>query len=296
MNYHDVQEEHVQDRNFEKKSIKQLFGQITSFDKMKEQFVFYTPVAYYLVSDQQRTSFSTDMISNLLGNIINEHPLVITDLQRPVFRVEETLLLSDHHRFFARTIYAVQTEVWQAAEVTLKTLNLIDRTTQRFCVLRPHIETIPCPFSRHEQHTLDVHYFNCYGNKETYYFHSPETVRPSSVSEEEFQPKPVLPTLHYRAPIREIVELGKHIFESIEKTTPINAFQTYSDPVEACFQSKLSYEEQIAAIQKKNKLHETLAAKPLDESQLSVQARNECYELIRRYREVYGTDPEQRTG
>jgi hypothetical protein len=295
MNYQDVREEQVQDRSFERKSIKQIFGTVRSFDKMKEQFVFYTPVTYYLIADQQHTEFSTDILSQILGGVIQEHPLVITELQQPVFRTEETLLLRSEHNPFLRTIYAVQTEIWQAAETQFRLLNLLDKNTRRFCVLRSHVETIPCPFGRHDNLSLDVHYFNCYGNKETYYFHTPETIRPASLDpDESFTPKPVLPILHYRAPIREIVELSERIFTAIEKTAPANTYKTYAEPIEACFQDKLSFEQRMAAIQKKNKLHEALAAKPLDESQLSVQARNECYELIKRYREVYGTESEER--
>jgi hypothetical protein len=294
MDYQDVREESIQDRKFEQKSIKQVFGAQRSIEKMKERFVFYTPVTYYLISDQKRTEFATDIMSNILGGILQEHPLVITELQQPVFRAENTLLLTNDHRSFLRTIYAVQTEVWRAAEIQFKTLNIIDKNTRRFCVLRPHAETIPCPFGQQETYSIDVHYFNCYGNKETYYFHAPETIR-SSDPNEPVTVKPALPVLHYRAPIREIIDIGERIFASIESTAHTASADIYkanAESIESCFDEYKSFEERVAAIQKKNKLQETLAAKPLDESQLSVQARQECYELIRKYRETYGTENE----
>jgi hypothetical protein len=285
----DIREESIQDREPIRQSVKQVFGSLDSLDKLKERFVFYTPVTYYLIADQQRTSFSTDIISGILGNIAGEHPLVITELNQPVFDTEKTLLLKEGQRSFLRTIYAVQREIWNLAENQFRTLNIIDNETRRFCVLRPHTETIPCPFGQQERFLLDVYYFNCYGNKETYYFHVPEPILPAGVTEP--VPSADIPVLHYRAPVREIIDISGRIFGEVMKpAVQPNAFGHIAQAVDDCFETQKAYEQRIAAIQKKNKLHETLAAKPLDESQLSVQARNECYDLIRRYQKVYGTD------
>jgi hypothetical protein len=292
----DIWDESIHDWKPEQKSVKQLFGEIRSLDKLKERFVFYTPVTYYFVADQARTACSTDIMSNILASVLQEHPLVITETEHPIFNVSETLLLKEEHKMFRRAIYAVPTEVWQKAESSLKTLNIFDRDTRRFCIFRPHKETVPCPFGQHEHQSLDIWYFNCYGNKETYYFYPAETIQ---VPEHLESTKPVMSVLHYRAPIKEIVDIGETIFRALEQqqrtsalgSTPPDYLQQ-SVTIESFFEKQQTFEERMAAIQKKNKVHETLAAKPLDESQLSVQARNECYELIKKYREIYGDPPE----
>jgi hypothetical protein len=296
MTDHEIREEHLQDRKPNPLSVKQLFDSIRSLEQLKQRFVFYTPITYYLIADQRRTEFSTDLISNLLGSALQEHPLVITELSQPIFRPAETLLLNENHRSFLRTLYAVPREAWLSMESALNTLNIVDRLTQRFCVFRPHIEQIPCPFGKFEAQALDVYYFNCYGNQETYFFHPPESISPhrtDSAPDLEYTPKLAPPQLYYTAPIREIVDFGKRLFTAMETSPSIEAFRSSykeSNTLETYAKAPQQiYEEQAAAIQAKNKVHDTSASKPLNESQLSAKEREECYALIRRYREVYGT-------
>jgi hypothetical protein len=258
----------------ESRSLKQVFGTVKSLEEIKQNFVFYVPFTYTLVRDPMRITKSTDVVSNILAGHLGEHPLVITDLLMDVFDAP-TLILTSDQRQAARTLYTVPAQVWEAARSELQIITAIDTETKRLCLFTPHSETLTCPFGQHTDRTLDVHFFNCYGNKETYYFHTP-------VSDQVSVERPVL---CWHPPVSEVADIASKLFGTMKKSIRLSEkdILVVADRVDTTHR-----QQQLIEMQKESKLHEKITAKPLTESQMSVKAKQECYDLIRQYEALYG--------
>ena len=85
--------------------------------------------------------------------------------------------------------------------------------------------------------------------------------------------------LHYSPPIREFVELGDQLLGKFRETSEERAYADFVDEIEN--------QQRLLALQNNVKLHEAIAAKPLEESQLTVKQRADCYEMIRMYYQLY---------
>ncbi len=146
------------------RSVKRLFGSIRDFDELVAGFTFYVPVVHHLINDRNRVAISTDIVSHTLAHVMREHPLVVSDLPRTVFRFDERLVLAADQRPLCRTLYAVPTEVWNQTISRLRMLTVFDHSTGRFCVLTPHVRAIRNPIGAHDEFKLPVQFVNCYGN------------------------------------------------------------------------------------------------------------------------------------
>lgn len=267
----------------EGKSIKQRFGKMKDFEELATSFTFYTPIVHHLIGDMNRTRISTDVVSHTLAMTMQEHPLVITDLPRPVFRFSDSLLLAvPELKSSTHTLYAVPTEQWNLVHSHLAMMNLMDPVTHRFCVLAPHVRDITNPIGRHEELRLPVWFFSCFGNRETYFF---QKEVPASGTRES-QAGPDVPLLCYHHPIREFVELA-------ERTMRVMAENANAGREESMVNAAVAMEQghdipQLLAIRKQNELHRKIAM-PLKESQLSEQSIRQCREIIRFYESTFGT-------
>jgi hypothetical protein len=131
-------------------------------------------------------------------------------------------------------------------------------------------EEIPCPLGTHKDKMIKVWYCNLYGNQETYYYAKGLDENGNNVMH-----------LHYSPPIREIVELGDKLLKLLHHSKDSeSAYETFVEDS--------SISARLVAIQKNDKMHEVIAAKPLEESQLTAKQRADCYEMIRMYHQMYG--------
>lgn len=265
------------------RSVKAIFGTITDFDELVETFVFYTPVVHHLIGDAGRITISTDIVSHTLAQVMQEHPLVITDLPRSVFRFDERIMAVSEMRSFCRTLYAVPREIWDRTLSHLRMLTVFDHATHRFCVLSLHERTIRNPIGSHAELTLPVRFFNCYGNRETLYFTNEDLAHLSEDSSISREP----PTLCYHPPIREFVEIAARVLRSLQsrKGTPME------DAVRKTVEEMDDEQSMMRAlaIQRENKLHAKIAT-PLKESSLSERYVRECHDIIRSYESVFGSN------
>jgi len=265
-----------------RRTVKELFGTIRDFDELVERFVFYVPVVHHLIGDASRTAIPTDIVSHTLAQIMREHPLVVTDLPRTVFRFDEGLIVETELRSFCRTLYAVPTEAWNQTIPLLRMLTVFDHATGRFCVLTPYQYDIQNPIGSHAELTLPVHYFGCYGNRETWFF-TDETIR--TVSEAQDGPKAAArPLLCYRPPIREFLELADRVLRMLEPKGAAPEEAAVWKAVEAIENDRAI--GQMLAIRRENGFHDKTAI-PLNESRIDERYRRECYEIIRLYESIF---------
>jgi hypothetical protein len=251
---------------------KQLLGKLKTFEDL-EDVVFYVPFVYDLIQDQERTVYPTDMFSHSLMQVLDHHPLVITELAEPVFRAKAPILLTSLQKGFERTIYAVPKEAWGALAENIQMMTAVDKTTHRFCIFRMYEEEIPCPLGNHKDKMIKVWYCNLYGNKETYYYAKGLDENGNNVMH-----------LHYSPPIREVVELGDKLLKLLQHSKDSEtAYETFAED------SAIS--ARLLAIQKNDKMQKVIAAKPLEESQLTPKQRADCYEMIQMYHQMYGDVP-----
>jgi len=263
--------------------MKQLFGETRDFEELTSLFTFYTPVVHHLIGDMDLTKIATDIISHTLALAMQEHPLVITDLPRPVFRFSDLLLLTAPElKPFGRTLYAVPTEQWNQVHSRLGMMSVVDPVTRRFCVLAPHVREIPNPIGTHEELRLPVWFFSCYGNRETYFFQE-EPLLPEA---RESQVQTGVPLLCYHHPIREFVELADRTFTVMSESSRASREETIPDAaaVMTCGDNTL----QLLALQKQNEFHRKIAT-PLKESSLSEPYLRQCRDIIRFYESTFGT-------
>ena len=264
------------------KSVKQVFGAIKDFDELIEKFVFYMPVIHHLIGDAGRVKIPTDIVSHTLAHVLREHPLVITDLPRTVFRFDERLVTEMELKSFQRTLYAVPTEAWNQTVNHLKMLTVFDQATRRFCVLTPHLREIRNPIGSHEEFLLPVHYFNCYGNRETWYF-TDEILEKDSTNPTRSNDPPIL---CYHPPIREFMQVAERALQRLENQagTPMEeAIRRAAEEME-----NEAGVAQMLAIQKENKLFDKIST-PLSESTIDEHYRRECHDIIRFHESVFGS-------
>ena len=252
------------------RSVKQIFGAIGDIDELTDRFTFYMPVVHHFIGDRSRTRIATDIISHTLAQILREHPLVISDLPRPVFRFEDSLLIEPDLKSFDRTLYAVPTSAWTELTEHLRMLTVFDLMAGRFCVLAPHLQEISNPIGSHAELSLPVHYFNCYGNQETYYFSR--------------MPGEKTPLLRYHPPIREFQVLADQVLRSltdrsVNREIAVGYAAETIDPA--------AEQLRILAIQKENELHRKISI-PLSESSLHDEHIRLCHDIIRHHRSVFG--------
>jgi len=251
-------------------SPKQLFGRLKTLEAL-EEVVFYVPFVYNFVRDKQRTAYTTDLFSHSLSQILGSHPLIVTELESKVFDAQPPILLTSDQKAAERVLYITPKEAWSALEENLKMVTAIDQLTHRFCVFRMYEEEIPCPLGCHADRVIKVWYCSLYGNKETYYF----TKGTDDTGRVRMQ-------LHYSPPIKEFVELGDKLLGLLHDKLPMEqGFEVFACETET--------NAHLLALKKDVKLQEKLAAKPLEESQLSTKQRADCYEMIRLYHQLYGT-------
>ncbi|HBT77873.1 MAG TPA: hypothetical protein DEB39_13335 [Planctomycetaceae bacterium] len=251
------------------RSVKRLFGSIRDFDELVARFTFYVPVVHHLIGDRNRVAISTDIVSHTLAHVMREHPLVISDLPRSVFRFDERLVLAADQRSLGRTLHAVPTEVWNQTISRLRILTVFDHTTGRFCVLTPHVRGIRNPIGSHEELALPVQFVHCYGNRETWIFTDD-----------------AIPLLSYHPPVREFMELAARVLRTLEERRGTPKEEAVRKATE-----EMEREQGVAhmlAIQRENGLYDKIST-PLNESRIDERYRNECRDLIRFYESVFGT-------
>ena len=258
------------------RTLKQTFGEIRDFAEMAQKFTFYNPVTYHLVADMSQTSVATDMISYTLACLLDEHPLVITDLANPIFTWDASLLLTPEQKMFRHKLYAVPTEIWHQAKDQLEMLTIFDTASHRLNVLSPRTYTIPNPFRSRVEEKLSVELFVCFGNYENYFFQ--ESLH------QEMQGEFQLPRLSYHPPVLEFLQLANHILSSLHRTNRREESnicdatdRLQSDP----------WRTNLIAVRQENRLRKKLET-PLEESQLSPQQRVEYRDLIRYYESIFG--------
>jgi hypothetical protein len=239
--------------------LKDVFLSAKDSERLQEEFVFYNPVIPRMITDRNKTGLSTDLVSQCLAQQMNEHPVVIQDLETPVFRFSETILLNPEDKCFPRMLYAAPRPVWSLLPAHF----LIQDLSIRLFYL-----VVPVSLTWDGERTLlfsdDVPFFgfNAYGNRDTWYYSSEKT-----------------PRLTQSPPIREFVEIAerllnstsKNLERSVEKESSVQAF----DRIDARL-----------AQMKQKKIQDTIS-QPLKESQLDARRRNEALELIRHYRAVF---------
>lgn len=253
---------------------KQLLGRLKTFEDLSD-VVLYVPFVYNLIRDRQRTKQFTDVFSHSLMQVLGNHPLIITDIETQVFETMPPIVLASDLKAAERTIYITPKTAWETLAEQLQVVTAIDKATQRFCVFRMYEEEIPCPIGNYADKNVKVWFCNLYGNRETYYF-----VKGTS------ETGITRMRLHYAPPIKEFVDLGNRLLSmfSAEKTEE-NAYSRFV----AETQDTASMLQSLA-IQKRDKLDKAIAAKPLEESQLTAKQRADCYEMIRLYHQLYLTN------
>jgi hypothetical protein len=269
-----------------RRTLKQAFGEIRDSKELFSRFVFYTPAVHHLIS-RNDPSLSTDVISRLLSQAIEEHPLVITDLQRPVFRFDEVLTaLEPGLKHLERELYAVPREIWERAQAMLLAVNLFDLREDRFCVLSAHKETIVSPIGKHNDLPMEVWYFNCFSNKETYCF-AEQKIRIGET--DEFHGTSAPPKLKWYTPLPEFVRLAEEMLSLYRKQSRRGQGGPEENVVRAAEElERHRFFQEGMELSLKNKVMEK-AANPLKESELNPQQREQCYEIIRQYEAVFGS-------
>lgn len=267
-------------RENEKRTIREMFGPPKTVDErlpeLIERFVFYTPVVHYLIGDPDRTAISTDIVSHTLAQDMREHPLILTDLTRPVLRFGERLIVRPDLKSFQRTVYAAPREAWNATIDRLKMLTLCDRRTHRFCVLVPHVLEIVNPVGSRAELSMPVHYFQCYGNREIHYFQAD--------SDMEKKPCPV-PTLLNHPPVQEFMVMADRVLRLMAGDGRTSEEKRIERTV-----ATMDHEESLArmfAIRDTNIPKRELST-PLDEARFNEQYIRECHDIIRFYESVFG--------
>lgn len=263
-------------------NVKRIFGSIRDFDELVDKFVFYTPVVHHLIGDAGRITIPTDIISHTLAHVMREHPLIVTDLPRNLFRFDERLAIASDLKSFRRTLYAVPTAAWQATISRLRMLSVFDRTTGRFCVLTPHRRHIRNPIGSHPEYLLPIRYFNCYGNRETWCFADDDPVRTQGGASSAVEP----PVLCYHPPIREFVEIAVRALRSLR---PVAGTPMEDAVRRAAVETDRRQDiMRILEIRQANDLH-ARSTTPLNESSLDEQYIRECRDIIRFHESVFGS-------
>ena len=265
------------------RTVKKLFGDVWDqgdYEELVRKFVFYSPVVHYLIGDTVRIGISTDPISHTLARQMQEHPLVVTDLRRPVFRPDDRLIVPPDIKSMMRSLYVVSREVWDQTLSQLRMLTVFDLSTSRFCVLTPYERLIPSPLGKHSEHILPVQYFNCYGNREMYLFMDDGIETRTEHGRDESSH---LPRLRFLPPVREFVDLADLVLAKLRDRTagPIEqAVQDAAEQTERAESRMLPLE-----IRQQNKCN---MPPPLNESLSSDQYNQECRRIIRFYESVFG--------
>ena len=250
----------------QKRSAKEVWGTITNFENLLERFVFYNPVAHYLIGDVGKTRLATDLVSYSLARIAQEHPLVITDLPRTVFTVAPDVLVPQEIKQMRYTLYAVQREVWEEAMETLPRLVVFDAAARRFCMLPMREWKIRNPIGKNENFEIPVWFFSCFGNRETYFF------TPSQVSGSE---QLSVPVLRDGMPLAEIVGFAEEFFQVHGVPREKQVLDAH-DNMTHLFNDSL---KQVKPIAEKDIIKKDLSCDP--------EYRREIDELIRFYRSVF---------
>ena len=265
------------------KSMKQLFGETRDFEELTTRFTFYVPIVYHLIGDMNRTKISTDIISHTLALTMQEHPLVVTDLPRPVFRFSDSFQpVASELKSSCHTLYAVPTEQWEQVHSRLSSMSVADPVTHRFCVLTSHAMEIPNPIGKHGELRLRVWFFSCYGNRETYTFQE-GSVRPEAG---EPQVPGDVPFLCYHYPIREFVELANRVLALISERVRASQEEVITNAAMALEGGNPI--PQDLAIRKQNELYRKIAT-PLKESNLSEPILRQYRDIIRLYESTFGS-------
>lgn len=260
----------------EKRTIRQMFGPPQTLDDrlpdLIGQFVFYTPIVHYLVGDPARTALSTDVVSHTLALEMQEHPLILTDLTRPVLRFGGRLLVRPELKSFQNTLYAAPVEAWNDTIAKLRMVTLCDQATHRFCVLVPNLMEIINPIGFHAELTMPVHYFQCYGNREIYYFLHESTENR-------------IPTLLDHPPVREFMQMSDRVLRSLATDGKASAEERVQRAV-----ATMDGEETLlgmCAIKDRNIPDRELST-PLSEARISDEYIRQCHDIIRFYESVFG--------
>ena len=251
---------------------KQLFSKLKTLDGLADT-VFYVPFVCDLVRNQVCTRHPTDVFSHAMSQMMGNHPLVITELPEKVFEVQPPIILPEDRKMAEHTILAVPKQIWEVNIRRMPTVTAVDEQSHRFCIFKMYEEEISCPLGVHADKKIKVWFCNMYGNKETYTFFQGVNADGTVVMK-----------LRYTPPIREFVELGDKLLGRLQTTNSTEkAYESFAAEMEQKAATK-----QLSDLQNNDKLHEALAAKPLEESQLTAKQRADCYEMIRMYRQLYG--------
>lgn len=265
-------------------SVKKRFGEIWDkgeIEELLDTFVFYSPVVHYLIGDSARSCISTDPISHLLAGHMQEHPLVITDLRRPIFRFDDRLIVEPEVKSMARSLYVVPKEVWDTTLSQLRMLTVFDLATKRFCVLTPYERTIGSPLGKYSENEITVHYFNCYGNREMYLF-TDSIIEAGQESGRTASLRP--PCLRFFPPVREFVDLADLVLGKLLARGGTPSEQAVRDAAEQT--ERAEFRMLPLEIRQTNDLN---MAPPLNESLSNDEYERECRRIIRFYESVFGT-------
>jgi hypothetical protein len=252
------------------RTLKQTFSSYKSIEDIKQQFIFYSPITYYLATDGvAMRALPTDLLSNTLAIIQEEHPLVITDLANPLFTLQTGLPIKNEYKGLLRTVYVVPREIWVKALRAVELFTAMDAASWLYLIFKPAKHTIRCPFAGLDGTTIDVEFLNSYSNKLIYYFTSVEG-----------QP---VPQLQCYPSVRELADMGNAILETV--TQKYNSTETKLIDAAA-----LALDSSIAAAFKPNKPPKHPIVPTMNDSFLTPQVRKEVDELIKMYIREFG-DP-----
>ncbi len=266
------------DNKPKKRTIHNLFRSPRTVDErlpdLVRDFVFYTPVVHYLVGDPARTALATDVVSHTLALEMGEHPLILTDLTRPVFRWDERLIVRPDLKSFQNTLYAATQEVWNDTVAKLRMVTLCDQAAHRFCVLVPHVLEIASPIGARDELAVPVHYFQCYGNREILYF--------QDESEGPHTPRPI-PSLRDHPPVREFMLMADRVLRAM--SGPVSDEQRIERTI-----ATMDGEEALIGLYalRDPKIPDTEISTPLQEAKLHDRYLRECHDIIRFYESVFG--------
>lgn len=243
--------------------LKETFGRVKSYEELTSQFVFYVPFVHNLVRDNRRIQYTTDPFSASLMQILDEHPMVITELSRPVFKAMPPILLSDDLHVFERALYVAPKEAWNAIASQTSSISAIDREKRMFCVFSMQKEVIKCPFDRFADRMMDIYICNLYGNKHTYYF------------EQDAETQSLL--LQYHPPVKEFIDLAKSVFDIFGTTAHDRSVENFVS----------QHENDLLYAMRQSGPLPVETPKILDESTLTAAKREEIRKLIKMYKRLY---------
>jgi hypothetical protein len=252
------------------RTVKQVFKAAQSLEDLKKEFVFYTPVCFYLATSKVAVRQTpTDMLSSMLALILDEHPIVITDLNNPIYTVQPGFLMEPEYKPFQRTLYAVPHDVWAKGDRFVKLCTAVDAASHLYTIFKTAVHTIPSPFhDTNTDATIDVQFLNCYSNKLIYYFVP--------------QPDQKRPQLQCFPSVQELAAIADQILAAVDNT---------NKPLDTRIIDAAAESEQTGLVAMFNQPKNLEPIRPkINNSILTPSMKAEVHELIKLYYDTFG-DP-----